>query len=231
MKRYGPLLTLLVVAVLGGLLFVVNRAGDPANNTTPAAAAATAPAAAAATTTPKAPPAAPTTTTPAAPAAAAVQRAYAGRSSGNEVTVAIAIKDGRAVAYVCDGKNIEAWLEGKVTGETLSLTGANGATITGTATAANSLGTVTVGGKQWPFAAKTVEGKAGLYQGRADVRGVVNRIGWIVLDDGTQTGILTAGGERKPAPPLDPANLGSVTVDGVPVTVEQLDGNDQVVAR
>lgn len=227
MKRYGPLLTLLVVAVLGGLLFVVNRAGDPANTAT-AAAAATATAPATATTTPKAPPTAAATTAPAAPA---VQRVYAGRSSGNEVTVAIAIKDGKAVAYICDGKNVEAWLEGKVTGATLSLTGPNGATITGSATDANSLGTVAVGGKQWPYAAKTVDTPAGLYQGRADVKGVANRIGWIILPDGTQTGILSAGGERKPAPRLDPAAPGSVSIDGVPVTVETLDGDDQVVAR
>ncbi|MFC4947586.1 hypothetical protein [Pseudonocardia sp. GCM10023141] len=225
MKRYGPLLTLLVVAVLGGLLFVVNRAGDPANNPAPAAAAA---APAAATTTAPPPAAA---ATPTKPPAAAVQRVYAGRSSGNEVTVAIAIKDGRAVAYVCDGKKVEAWLEGTVSGETLSLTGPNGATITGSASAANSLGTIAVGGKQWPYAAKTVDTPAGLYQGRADVKGVANRIGWIVLPDGTQTGIRYAGGERSPAPVLDPARPAAVTIDGVPVTVETLDGDSQVVAK
>src|SRR5438046_1712135 len=91
MRRFAPLLTLLAVFVLGGALIALNTLGDPGNeNGQPraaadAAGATVAPAAAAPATSAPAAAAAPA---PAAPAAA--QKAYAGRSSGNEVTVAIA---------------------------------------------------------------------------------------------------------------------------------------------
>jgi len=39
------------------------------------------------------------------------------------VTVTIAVKDGKGVAYVCDGKRVEAWLEGALDGDKLTLSG------------------------------------------------------------------------------------------------------------
>lgn len=223
MKRLGPLLTLLAVVVLGATLFTVNSAGNPASQ--PAAAVGAAPPAGAAPTAEAAAP------TAAAVAPAVAEKAYAGRTSGNELTIAIAVKDGRAVAYLCDGKKVEAWLEGTLSGSDLSLKNESGsATVTGTADADKSVGTVKVGDRSWPFAAKGVKAPAGLYEGRADVRGVVNRIGWIVLPDGSQTGIRTpANGEPGPAPVLDPARLNGVRVDGVPVTVTTIDGGDSVI--
>ena len=157
------------------------------------------------------------------------EKAYAGRSAGNEVTVAIAVKDGRAVGYVCDGKKIEAWLEGTVSGSDLALKSKDGAsTIAGTVDEAKSLGTVAVGGKQWPFAAQAAKAPAGLYQGTAQVRGVVNRIGWIVLQDGSQTGLREQGGETVAAPVLDPTHPDGIVIDGVPVAVRTI-GGDVVV--
>ncbi len=202
MKRYAPLLTLLAVAALALVLLVANRAADP-SNTADATAAPAAPA------TSEAPAAAPPPTETASPPVVA-QAAFAGRSSGNEVTVAIAVKDGRAVAYVCDGKKVEAWLEGTLAGDTLSLKGAGDATITGTVDEAKSLGTVAVGGKQWPYAAKLVNAPEGLYEGRADVRGVATRVGWIVVDNSV-TGSGNANGVPIDAPPFDPASPGSTT--------------------
>ncbi len=233
MRRFAPLLTLLAVVVLGGALFALNILGDPGNkNGRPSAAVDAASATAAAPPPTPAPPAggAGGATAAAAPAAPAVaEKAYAGRSSGKEVTVAIAVKNGRAVAYVCDGKRTEAWLEGTVSGSDLSLKSADGAsTIVGTVDEAESLGTVAVGDKEWPYTAKSVTAPAGLYEGRASVKGVLNRIGWIVLPDGTQTGVLMKGNELDPAPPLNPAQPNSVVIDGVPVTVRTIGGGDAV---
>lgn len=234
MRRFAPLLTLLAVLVLGGALLALNVLGDPGNkNAQPSPAAdAAGPAVAtvaAAPPTSAPPPAATAAPAPAAPAVA--QKAYAGRSSGNEVTVAIAVKDGRAVGYICDGKHIEAWLQGKVTGSTLSLKSADGAsTIVGTVDEAKSLGTVAVRDKQWPFAAKGVTAPAGLYEGRVSVKGVLNRIGWIVLPDGSQTGLNQQGGALVAAPVLDPTHPESVTVDGTPVAVRTIGGGDAVIA-
>jgi hypothetical protein len=221
MKRYAPLLTLAVVAVLAGTLLAINVATTPtAGQAAAVATTTTAPAAAETTTDPAV---APTTAPP-----AVAEKVYAGRSSGNEVTVAVAVKDGKAVAYVCDGKKTEAWLQGALAGANISLTSASGAKITGTVDDKGSFGTVAVGGKEWPYSAKAVQAPQGLYQGRSDVKGVTKKIGWIVLPDG-QVGVETAAGVSVPAPPLDPANLGGVVIDGSPVTVTPLTGTDQAV--
>jgi hypothetical protein len=140
----------------------------------------------------------------------------------------VAVKDGKAVAYICDGKNVEAWLQGTLTGANLTLIAPNGSTITGTVDDKGSSGTVAVAGKSWPYTATAVQTPQGLYQGRSDVRGVAKKIGWIVLPDG-QVGVQTAAGVSVPAPPLDPTNLGGVVVDGNPVTVTALTGVDQAV--
>jgi hypothetical protein len=225
MRRFAPLLTLLAVAVLGGALLTLNVLGDPANQTAqPTAAAGSEPAAAAAPTPAPAPP--PTSAPPAAPAGeapAVAEKAYAGRSAGNEVTVAIAVKNGRAVGYVCDGT---------VSGSDLTLKSKDGtSTIEGTVDDKQSFGTVAVNGKQWPFAAKAASSPAGLYEGRAQVRGVLNRIGWIMLPDGSQTGVWNRGSEEVAAPVLDPTRLDAVVIDGVQVTVRTVGGNDAVIAR
>jgi len=227
MKRYAPILTLLVVAALGAVLLVVNAFSAPGANvaaTTPvASSAAVEPAPVAEPVPPPPPP------TPAPPPPVVAEKAYAGRSSGNEVTVAVAVKDGRAVAYVCDGKQIEAWLEGSLVGDQLSLTGTKDptATITGTVTDAAALGSVAVGGKQWPYAAKGVEAPGGIYEGRANVRGVATRIGWIVEGDGQITGAARPAGaaQPQPAPAFDPAAPDAVTLDGVEVAVSAVGGD------
>jgi hypothetical protein len=210
MKRHrGPLLTLLAVAGLAAVLLSVNVAGEPAPTAEPAAAA-PAPAPAPAEALP---------TTPALPA----ESAYAGRTAGNEATIAIAVKDGRAVAYLCDGKKIEAWLEGTVEGSTLSLTGPDGAAVTGELSDGAVFGEAAAKGKQWPYSAALATPPAGTYRGRVSVEGVQKRIGWNVLPDGTVTGIVTDSSGTGPAPPLDPAAR-TASLDGVPVEVERVTG-------
>jgi hypothetical protein len=233
MARFAPLTTLAAVAALGGALLLANTL-QTAPAPVSAAELSAAPAAPASAAGP-----------PAAAAPAVAERVYAGRSAGNEVTVAIAVKDGRAVGYVCDGDEVEAWLEGTLAGETLTLSGSGAATITGTVTdGAASFGAVSVDGTEWPFAAQGVEAPAGLYEGRADVRGVATRIGWIVDGAGNVTGVTGVagvagnvtdvagtGGQRRPAPALDPAEPEAVTLDGEPVAVTALDGADAVIGR
>ena len=218
MKKYAPLATLVAVVLLGAGLLVANMLSNPANQTT--AAPAPSAAAAAAPGEPAAAEPAPVEPAPAEPAV--VEKAYTGRSAGNEVTVAIAVKNGKAVAYACDGKKIEAWLEGTLTGDSLSLSGKT-SSITATLDDKASFGTVTVDGKEWPFSAKGVASPAGLYEGRGNVDGVAARVGWIVQEDGSVTGVENAGGFPKPAAALDPTNLGATMSDGSPVTVTALD--------
>lgn len=207
MKLRAPVVTLAAVAVLGAGLLAVNLAATPTSGTPTTAEPAVVAVAPVTTAAPEP-----------APPPVVTEKVWAGRSAGREVTVAIAVKDGRAVAYVCDGKKIEAWLEGTLTGDQLALTGPNGARIDGTATEATASGTVAAGGKSWPYTAKGVQAPEGLYEGRADVRGVATRIGWIVVG-GTQTGLRRSGDVVAPAPVLDAAHPDDVVVEGSPVTV------------
>jgi hypothetical protein len=197
-------------------------ADDPAPDDPAAARAAPAPAPA------EPAPAAPAD--PAAPAAPAVaEKAYTGRSAGNEVTVAIAVKDGKAVAYVCDGRKIEAWMEGTLAGERLSLRGNTGS-LSATVSDRATLGSITVDGAEWPFSAKGVSAPAGLYEGRGTLSGVAARVGWIVEEDGNVTGLANLGGTIRPAPVIDPAAPAAITVDGSRMTVTPVAGTATVVA-
>lgn len=224
MSKRGPLLTMLAVAVLGLGLVGINmtsastREQDTAGSVAPLTQA-TAPVNAAG----QAPGAA-----PAAPEAGGfpAEAAYAGRTAGNEATIAIAVKDGKAVAYLCDGKRAEAWLNGTATGTALSLTGPDGAKLDGTLDKGSVFGRATAKGKEWAFSAATAKAPAGAYKGQVSVAGVTKRIGWTVLQDGTVTGIVDSEGSTAPAPPLDPAAR-TATLDGVPVEVTPLTGGAQ----
>jgi hypothetical protein len=198
MKLKGPIVTLVAVLALGLVLLLVNRTQSPVA----AAAAAPAP-----------PPAA--EAPPAEPAAEAVQTVYTGRSDPRAVTVAIAVDGDQAAAYVCDGKKIEAWLEGTVTGGQILLEGENGARLTGTVAGDDVSGTVWAGDdKKWQFTATTAAPPAGLY--RAQSEDGSSRIGWIVLPDGEQVGVVSRSGERSPAPRLNQRERTAV-IDGAQV--------------
>src|SRR5438270_12954504 len=96
MKHPGPLFTLLAGVLLAAGIAVANAVSGspPAVNT-----AGGAPAPAAPSTTA----AAPVTTTTKAPEAPA-RADYAGHVDGGGASVAVSVRDGHAIAYVCDGK-------------------------------------------------------------------------------------------------------------------------------
>ena len=206
MKLKGPVATLVAVLALGLVLLLVNRTQNPG------AVAVAAPAPPPAAEAPPAQPAPP----PAEPAAEAVQTVYTGRSDPRAVTVAIAVDGDQAAAYVCDGKKIEAWLEGTLTGGQISLQGENGARLTGTVAGDDVSGTVWASAdKKWQFTATTAAPPAGLY--RAQSEDGSSRIGWIVLPDGEQVGVLSRSGERSPAPRLNQRER-TALIDGAQVS-------------
>ena len=159
-----------------------------------------------------------------------VEAIYTGRSSGNEVALAIATEGRKAVAYVCNGQTIEAWLQGSVNGNQVTLAGKNGTSLTGSLSGLALFGTVTpAAGLSFPFSAELSPRPAGVYQARITVNGLATRIGWTVLPDGTQLGVAVAGQARHPAPPL---NLGtnSFTLDGGSFKAAPVAGQDTVVS-
>ena len=130
-------------------------------------------------------------------AQAVVEAVYSGRSSGNQVTLAVVTDGDKAAAYVCNGRTVEAWLQGSVHGNQVSLTGLHGAGLTGSLSGLAMFGTVTPGaGLSFPFSAELSPRPAGVYQARITVNGLATRIGWAVLPDGTQLGVAVAGATR-----------------------------------
>ncbi len=159
-----------------------------------------------------------------------VRAVYAGRSSGGEVALAIDTDGGKATAYVCNGKTVEAWLQGSVKGDQVTLTGKNGAGLTGTMSGLAMFGTVTPkAGVSFPFSAALAPRPAGVFQARLAVNRLATRIGWVVLPDGTQLGVAVSGTTSSPAPALD---LGddSFVLNGASFMAAPVDGNATVVS-
>jgi hypothetical protein len=163
-------------------------------------------------------------------AQAVVQAVYAGRSSNGDVTLAVSTDGDQAVAYVCNGHTIEAWLQGSVKGNQVNLAGNKGASLTGSLSGLAMFGTVTPSaGLSLPFSAELSPHPAGVFQARITVNGLATRIGWAVLPDGTQLGVAVIGSTKQPAPPLDLSD-GAFTLDGSTFTAAQVAGNANVVS-
>jgi hypothetical protein len=228
-RARGPLLTMAAVGVLAAGVFVVSLVRTPVPDEVVNAGGVPPPATTASIPPTSTPPTSnPPTSTPPTPAREAV---YIGHSSGNEVTVAVAVSGDKAAAYLCDGKRVEAWLDGTVVGERVDLEGRNGSRLTATLSETAVLGLVTVENEQLPFSAAVAGPPAGIYEGRATVDGEPNRIGWIVLPSGRQVGINNADGRREPAPELDPNDIDGLEIEGVDVEVQRIEGRDPVVPR
>lgn len=229
MSHRGPLLTLISGGVLAAVLLVASGQASTTNTTVDnAAQAGAAPTSSApsqstgaASAIPSAGGANPSAGTPTPSRPATSRKAlFAGRITGGKATVAISVKDGQAVAYLCDGDTMEAWMRGPATGGDLDLKGApGGERLTGTYGRTKAAGTITAAGRQWRFDAPVVNQPSGLYRATATVRGARVVAGWVVLADGTQVGIATIDGEPEPAPRLDVAS-GTATVNGDTVTAQ-----------
>ena len=145
---------------------------------------------------------------------------YAGRTGDDSVAIAVAILGQKAAAYLCDGDQVEAWLRGTVTGDEISLTGKNGATLEAKLDGSALSGDVEIGDEKLDFTLREAKPPAGLYR----AKGSKTTIGWIVLPDGSTVGIQTTGETSSPAPEFDPDNP-EVTVDGESLQGEPVTGD------
>jgi hypothetical protein len=215
MKLTSPLVTLAAGAAVALALFGASSlAAKPA--AAPAAPSAS-PSPLASSPLPASPSQAP------AAQAAKVTAVWAGRTDGGAASIAISVKNGVAVAYVCDGKR-EIWLQGTADAGKLALSGARGATLVGTFGGGKATGRVTSGSAHYTFTAPAVAKPSGLYRAAAQVRNAKVVGGWIVLADGSQVGVLDRDGVASDAPPIDPAT-GAVTVDGTTLTASYVEGS------
>ncbi|WP_433663494.1 hypothetical protein ACQPW1_16040 [Nocardia sp. CA-128927] len=222
MKRLGPWITLAAVAVLGIVLLVVNMSKE----TEPTAAKPNTPAVV--TSTAAAPPT--TTVAPTSAAPAPVQfppkADYVGNiplATGAPITLSITVQGDKAIAYACDGKSVESWLQGSAAAGALQLTGKNDAKLDGRYDGKVVTGTLWLGPKKWEFTTAPVQSPAGLYvytEGGA-------RQSWIVDANGNVTGVQRAAdGATSPAPGLTPD--ATAIVNGKKITANKVSGGDSV---
>jgi hypothetical protein len=217
MKIKTPYLTLLVGAALGAVLLVASMLATPKAPASPIAAATPAPASSA-----SAQPASPTPT--ATVVANVPARAnYAGEVNGGGASVAISIHHGQAIAYVCNGSVIEAWLKGTAVNGHLTMTGKGHARLSATYRTKRAVGHVIAHGVRYTFSAPAVHKPSGLYRAIAVVRGAKIKAGWIVLPDGSQVGSLEPRADAA-APSATRAPMLDVT------TGTAHDGNTVLVA-
>jgi serine/threonine-protein kinase len=223
--RRGPLITLGAGLVVAAVLIGLNMNAAADDRAAPIAAnVATATTAEPATFgSAQEPGVLPPTTALAATTAADRTRAtFAGHVQNDGGSLAISLRDGVAIAYICDGNRLEAWLKGTASGGTLTLTGKKGAAIIGTFGSGRANGKVTAGGKTNGFSLTVAKKPSGLYRTSAKVRNAKVVGSWIVLPDGRQVGVLTENGAPGPAPALDVAGR-QATVDGTRITATTID--------
>ncbi|WP_200306003.1 hypothetical protein [Streptomyces adelaidensis] len=218
MKRSGPLLTLLGGLLLALFMLSLNATtGSRATSSSttydpPSAPAPASPSPSPTKVSPSPDPSPSPKPTPPADAD------YAGRTDDGSSAIAVTLRDGRAVAYFCDGRDKESWLKGDVEDDGgMKLTSKDGAELNGTVKGGSVRGTVDIGGREYGFTADRTIKPSGLYRATANVRGAEVDGGWIVLPDGGQVGILKRDGKPEAAPRIDP-ETGEVTVDGVRLT-------------
>ncbi|WP_433053600.1 hypothetical protein [Dactylosporangium sp. CS-033363] len=220
MKFKAPLLTLGAGVLVAGVLYGMNVSvgNDLSRNNAaetqppPAASAAPSP-----TPTPAAASSAPGDGSGKAAQTGTIT--YAGAVDGGAASLGVVVHNGKAIAYVCDGKAAESWMDGDMANGEAQL---NSAKLTGklvaTYTPGQIKGTVTAGAKTYTFTLKAVAPPSGLYRSQTSLRKKLDA-SWIVLPDGTQVGVQNRNGVLQPAPPFDVNNKTAV-VDGTNVTIE-----------
>ena len=227
MKHRSPLLTLAAVAVAFVIMFAVNMLASPPGSTstgtpTPAPATASASPGSQGTETAVASP------TPSATKSAEDSKfpqtvVYAGRAEEGAGAIAVAVLGTQAAAYFCDGRSVESWFRGSVTGSDMSLKSKDGATLQASLDGDHLKGSLRIKNERVRFEINQAKKPAGLYR----ARGSKTTIGWIVLEDGTEVGLQTTGQDSSPAPELDPENP-QVTVDGQELDAAPVNGDEDL---
>ncbi|MGW5864049.1 hypothetical protein ACWFRJ_18005 [Streptomyces sp. NPDC055239] len=222
MKRSGPLYTLLGGLLLALFMLSLNATTGTGNSSygkgSPGAASSAPPPAKPTKSTP-----APTESSSKSPSESPSTRPtgkseYAGRTADDAAAVSLSIRDDKAIAYYCDGRDVESWLKGDVKDDgSMRLTGKNGAKLDATLADNAVRGKVEIGEQPQDFTAARAKKPSGLYRATTEVRGAEIDGGWIVLPDGRQVGILKQDGKPQKAPRLDP-ETGAVPFDGGELT-------------
>jgi hypothetical protein len=227
-KHRSPLLTLAAVAVAFAIMFTVNMLASPPGSSSTGTAPPAAP-----TTASASPGSQETGTAAASPSPSATKSAgdskfpqkvvYAGRAEDGAGAIAVAVLGTQAAGYFCDGRSVESWFRGTVTGSDISLKSKDGATLQASLDGDHLKGSLRIKNERVRFEINEAKKPAGLYR----ARGSKTTIGWIVLEDGSEVGVQTTGQDSTPAPELDPQNP-QVTVDGTELDAAPVNGDEDL---
>lgn len=230
MKHRSPLLTLAAVAVAFAIMFTVNMLASPPGSSSTGTPTPAAPGTASASASPGSQE---TETAAASPSPSATKSAedskfpqkvvYAGRAEDGAGAIAVAVLGTQAAAYFCDGRSVESWFRGAVTGSDISLKSKDGATLQASLDGDHLKGSLRIKNERVRFEINEAKKPAGLYR----ARGSQTTIGWIVLEDGSEVGLQTTGQDSTPAPELDPENP-QVTVDGKELDAAPVNGDEDL---
>jgi hypothetical protein len=207
-------------------------AASPSPTVAPATAASTSPATATATAT--APATAPAATSSTRQADVPSMADYVSQVKGGGAAVAISVHGDKAVAYICNGHAVAAWLKGSAVGGTLNLTGKNGAHLSLNYRKSFAAGSFAADGTKYRFSAPLVHRVSsvlrppGLYEATGVVHGVMIKAGWIVLPNGSQIGSVEyeTGFSVLPTAQAPVLNLatGTAQYDGITLVASPISG-------
>jgi hypothetical protein len=227
-KHRSPLLTLAAVAVAFAIMFSVNMLASPPGSSSTGSATPAAP-----TTASASPGSQETGTAAASPSPSATKSAedskflqkvvYAGRAKDGAGAIAVAVLGTQAAGYFCDGRSVESWFRGTVTGSDISLKSKDGATLQASLDGDHLQGSLRIKNERVRFEINEAKKPAGLYRARRSQ----TTIGWIVLEDGSEVGVQTTGQDSTPAPELDPQNP-QVTVNGTELDAAPVNGDEDL---
>jgi hypothetical protein len=207
--------------------------------TAPAATSATAPATTPATGAPvatsaTAPGSVPTATASVPKADIPPKADYVARTDSGGGAVAISVHAGKAVAYMCNGHAVAAWLKGTAKAGKLELTGKNGARLDVSYRTGKATGSIMADGTKYNFSAPLVHRGSsghrppGLYEATATVHGVKIKAGWVVLPGGSQVGSVEYFADSDVAPtaqaPVLNLTTGTAQYDGVTLVASLISG-------
>jgi hypothetical protein len=202
--------------------------------TAPGTVPATAPATAPGTVPATAPGTVPTTTASVPKADIPPKADYVGRAASGGAAVAISVHAGKAVAYMCNGHAVAAWLKGTAKAGKLELTGKNGARLDVSYRTGKATGSIMADGTKYTFSAPLVHRGSsghrppGLYEATATVHGVKIKAGWVVLPGGSQVGSVEYFADADVAPtaqaPVLDLTTGTAKYDGVTLVASLISG-------
>jgi hypothetical protein len=159
---------------------------------------------------------------------------YVARTDSGGAAVAISVHAGKAVAYMCNGHAVAAWLRGTAKAGKLELTGKNGARLDVSYRTGKATGSIMADGTKYTFSAPLVHRGSsghrppGLYEATATVHGVKIKAGWVVLPGGSQVGSVEYFADTDVAPtaqaPVLDLTTGTAQYDGVTLVASLISG-------